>query len=418
MNRRRSWISYAAWLAFTSFSVASDWSQFRGPGGQGISPDRGFPTTWSATENIVWKIDPGAGTSSPVVVGKRIYLTSYSGFNVPGDAAGSMDDLKLHFVCLDRDTGKPIFKKDIAPKLPEQKTIREGHGYASATPAADAERIYCSFGKTGVFAFDHDGKQLWQADTGEELNGWGTCPSPVLYKDLVIVNASVESTSLIALDSATGKEVWRAKGMKESWNPPILVDVEGKTELVVAIAGKILGLDPGTGDQLWSCATDIAWYMVPGLVAKDGIVYCVGGRSGGGLAVKAGGKGDVTSTHRIWTIKKGSNVTSPVLHEGHLYWMHENNGIAFCADAKTGEIVYEEKVDRADQVYSSAVLAEDRIYYVTRTGRTAVVAAKPKYELIAFNEFGRVGAFNASPALADGKLYIRSDKYLFCVGKK
>jgi hypothetical protein len=270
-----------------------------------------------------------------------------------------------------------------------------------------------------LFAFDHAGNQVWRADLGDKLNGWGSCPSPILYKDLVIINASVESQSLIAFDRKTGKEVWRARGINESWNTPILVNLDGgKTELVVAIFRKILGIDPATGKELWSCNTEIDWYMVPGLVAKDGIVYCVGGRSGGGLAVRAGGSGNVTGTHRLWTIKKGSNVTSPVLYGDHLYWMHENQGIAYCAELKTGNIVYEEKVDRADQVYASAVLGDGKIYYVTRSGRTIVVAAKPTFEKVATNELGRAGTFNASPAIADGKIFIRSDRALYCFGKK
>lgn len=398
----------------------ADWSQFRGPAGQGISTDKGLPVNWSATENLVWKTDlPGGGNSCPIVVGNKIYLTTYSGFNVPGMRGGSMDDLKLHFVCLDRETGKVLFTKDIAPKLPEQVKIREEHGYASGTPIADKERIYVPFGKSGLFAFDHAGKQLWHADIGDTLNIWGSCPSPILYKNLVIINASVESESLLAFDAMTGKRVWRATGIKESWNTPILVEpTDGKTELVLAINGKLLGFDPSSGDQLWSCATDIAWYMVPSLVNVDGVVYCVGGRSGGGLAVKAGGRGDVTRTHRVWTIKNGSNVTSPVLHDGHLYWMHENNGTAYCAELKTGKIVYEEKIGRIEQVYASSVLADGKIYYVSRTGKTVVLAAKPTFEKLAINELGRVGVFNASPAIADSKLFIRSEKTLYCFGKK
>jgi outer membrane protein assembly factor BamB len=417
---RQLLLAFGTVALLASSLSAADWRQFRGPDGQGASKETDLPHKWSTTENLVWKVEPGSGTSSPILVGNKIYLTSYSGFNVPGKAAGSEDDLKLHFVCLDRDTGKTLFSKDIDPKLPEQKTIRESHGYASGTPVADAERIYVSFGKSGVFAFDHAGKQLWQADIGDNLNGWGSCPSPVLYRDLVIVNASVESESLIAFDCKTGKERWRAKGIKESWNTPIFVTLpDGKTELVVAIFGKILGFDPVKGDQLWSCNTDIGWYMVPSLLSKDGVVYCVGGRTGGGLAVKAGGRGDVTSTHRVWTIKKGSNVTSPVLHEGHMYWMHENSGTAYCADLKTGDIVYEEKIDRADQVYASAVIGDGKIYYVTRMGKTIVVAAKPKFEQLSMNELGRgAGTFNASPAIADGKIYIRSDRALYCFGRK
>lgn len=398
----------------------SDWLQFRGPGGQGISADKGVPLTWSDRENIVWKIEPpGAGTSSPIIVGSRIFLTTYTGYNVPGQAGGSQDNLVLHMVCLNRDDGKVVWTKDIKPNLPEQDKIREGHGYASSTPASDGQRVYAFFGKSGAVAFDLDGKQLWRTEVGSGLNGWGSATSPVLFKNLVIVNASVESASLVALDRLTGKEVWRARGIKESWNAPILVSLPGgKTELVVAIMGKILGFDPTTGVQLWECATDIAWYMVPGLVEDKGIIYCVGGRSGGGLAVKAGGKGDVTRTHRLWTIRKGSNVTSPIFHEGHLYWMHEGLGIAFCADAKTGTLVYEQRVERADQVYASAVMADGKIYYVTRSGKTFVVAAKPEYQLLATNTLSDRSTFNASPAIAGGRLYLRSDRYLYCLGSK
>jgi hypothetical protein len=136
--------------------------------------------------------------------------------------------------------------------------------------------------------------------------------------------------------------------------------------------------------------------------------------------VRAGGRGDVTQSHRLWTSRKGSNVSSPVLHEGHLYWMHEALGIAYCAEAQTGKIVYEQRVDRADQVYASPVLAEGRLYYVSQSGRTFVLAAKPEYERLAMNEFDRSdrSTFNASPAAADGRLFLRSDRFLYCLGHK
>jgi len=422
---RRSLMAVVA-LAFVAQSLAAqnkstDWPQFRGPTGQGTSQSKSVPTTWSASENILWKVNlPGPGTSSPIVIGNKFFLTCYTGFNVPGESSGSMDDLTLHLVCLDRESGKQIWKTDVEPKLPEQERIREEHGYASGTPAADSERIYVSFGKTGVMAFSHSGEQLWQADIGDTLHGWGSSASPVLYQDLVIVNAGVESESLVALNKKTGKEVWRAGGIKESWNTPIFVQAPGgKTELVVAIMPKVLGFDPATGEQLWSCNTDIPWYMVPSLVSQDGIVYGVGGRNGGGgLAVRAGGRGDVTKTHRLWTGKKGSNVTSPVLHEGHLYWMNEVSAIAYCAVANTGKIVYEERVPRADQIYPSPVLAGGKIYYVSRGGRTFVVAAKPEFELLATNELGERGdTFNASPAITGDRLLIRSNKHLYCIAQ-
>jgi hypothetical protein len=397
---------------------AGPWPQFRGPDGLGISSEKGLPAKWSQQDGIVWKTElPGAGASSPIVVGERIFLTCYSGYGVPGQPKGEVEQLKLHVVCLRRGDGSVLWNKPVPVRLPEQPAIRENHGYATSTPASDGERVYVFFGKSGVFAFDLDGGQLWHADVGSKLSGWGSAASPVLYGDLVIVNASVESEALVALDKRTGKEKWRASGIKESWNTPLLVPVGGgKTELVVAIFGKVLGFDPASGEQLWSCATDIGWYMVPSLVAGDGVVYCIGGRTGGALAVRTGGRGDVTQSHRLWTGRKGSNVSSPILHDGHLYWAHENLGIAYCAEAKTGTIVYEERLDGGGQVYASPVLADGKLYYVSRGGRTCVLAAGPKFEVLATNDLGRAGAFNASPAVAGGRLFLRSDRFLYCIG--
>ncbi|MFO0877952.1 MAG: PQQ-binding-like beta-propeller repeat protein [Gemmataceae bacterium] len=398
---------------------SDDWPAFRGPDGSAISRATGLPLTWSGRDNIVWKTElPGAGTSTPIVVGKKVFVTCYSGYNVPGQPRGQQDDLKLHLVCLDRDSGKILWKSDVAPRLPEQANIRDGHGYASSTPVADASRVYAFFGKSGVLAFDHDGKELWRAEVGSELNGWGSGPSLLLDGERLIVNASVESQKLYALDAKTGKEVWTLSGIRESWNTPILARAGDKTELVLAIFGKILGVDPATGKQLWSCATDIPWYMVPSLVAHDGVVYAIGGRPGGGLAVKLGGSGDVTRTPRLWTSKKGGNVSSPIYHEGHLYWMHDNMGIAFCADARTGELIYEKRVPRAGQVYGSPILADGRIYYPGREGTTFVVPAAPRFELLASNSWGERGTYNASPAVAGNRFFVRTDRFLACIGKK
>lgn len=414
------------WIALLLAGVASwagmaraDWPTFRGPTGMGTSDAKKLPVEWSTDENIAWKTPlPGPGASSPIVWGNVVYLTCYSGFFVPGEADGEQEKLQRHLLAYDKKNGQLVWEKKIAAKLPEEERIRD-HGFAANTPAADAKRVYAFFGKTGVFAFDHQGKQLWQADVGSGTHGWGTSASPTLYKNLVFINASVESQSLVALDQATGKEKWRAEGIRESWNTPVIVKApNGKDELVVAMQGAVLGFDPMTGEKLWSCKTDIGWYMVPSVVAADGVVYCLGGRSGvAGLAVKAGGKGDVTDTHRLWTSLKGSNVTSPVYHAGHLYWMHEQRGVAYCAKADTGEVLYEKRLEGADQVYASALLADGRVYYTTRTGRTFVVSAKPEFEQLAANDLERRGMFNGSPAVDGGRLLIRSDKFLYSIGK-
>jgi outer membrane protein assembly factor BamB len=396
-----------------------DWPCFRGPTGMGLSTAKGLPEKWSPSDNIAWKTKlPGPGASSPVLFGDRIYITCYSGFFVPGEE-GSKEDLKRHLISLKRDSGVVIWDKAVLAKQPEEDTIRD-HGFAASTPAVDADRIYTFQGKTGVIAFDHDGNELWRADVGSQTHhNWGSAASPVLWRNLVFINASVESDSLVALDRKTGDIKWRAQGIKEAWNTPLVITAEsGREELVVATAGKVMAFAPADGKPLWTCKTDIGWYMVPSVVADKGIVYCLGGRSGvAGLAVKAGGEGDVTSSHRLWTSQKGSNVSSPVYLNGYLYWMHESRGLAMCAKADTGELVYEKPLSRADQAYSSALLADGRLYYLTRTGRTFVIAAKPEFEQLAVNDLGDKSIFNGSPIPDGSRLLIRSDKFLYCVGK-
>jgi outer membrane protein assembly factor BamB len=395
---------------------AQDWPQFRGPGGLGVSAAGEAPLKWSETENVAWKTAlPGHGSSSPIALGGRLYLTGYSGYGIEGER-GRMEDLVLHVVCVDAGTGKILWDRRIQPELPEAAQVRD-HGYAAATPVTDGDHLYVFFGKTGVFKMDLDGRQIWRTRVGSETHNWGSGTSPVLVGDLVIVNASVESGSLVALDRETGREVWRAGGMVESWNTPLLTTApSGRPELIVAVQGNLLAFDPATGTPLWSCATDIRWYMAPSVVAADGVVYAIGGRSGtAALAVRTGGAGDVTATHRLWTGDKGSNVSSPVIHDGHLYWMHEQRGIAFCAAASTGEIVYEQRLPGAQQVYASALLADGRLYYVARNGDTFVLPARPEFALLAHNKLEDRSTFNASPIVCDGALILRSDRNLYAI---
>lgn len=396
----------------------AEWSRFRGPGGLGTTAARP-PLEWSASRNIVWKTPlPGPGASSPIVFGDRVYLTCYSGYFVPDQPGGSLNDLKRHLLAVRLADGEILWERTVPAKLPEEEQIRD-HGYAANTPAADADHVYVFLGKSGVIAFNHAGEQKWVADVGTRTNGWGTAASPVLYRDLVIVNASVESESLVALDRRTGQQRWRAGGIREAWNTPLLVTADsGHEELVVAIQGSVLAFDPATGSPLWNCRTGITWYMVPSPIAAGGVVYCLGGRSGvTGVAIRAGGSGDVTQTHLLWSTHKGSNVSSPVYRDGHLYWMNDQRGIAYCARASDGEIVYEQRLERAGQVYASALLAGDRVYYLTRDGRTFVLAAKPAFEQLAVNDLKDGGVFNGSPAVAGDRLLIRSDKFLYCLGE-
>lgn len=397
--------------------TADQWPRFRGPGGMGVSKATGLPLTWSHDQNVAWKVSlPGPGASSPITWGDRIYVTCYTGYFVPGQPDGSLEELQRHLIALQSSDGTIVWDKAVKARLPEEPRIRD-HGYAGSTPAADDQRVYAFFGKSGVFAFDHDGRQLWQADVGSNTSGWGSAASPVLYKDLVFINASVESQSLVALDRRSGQQRWRAEGIREAWNTPLVITADsGRQELVVASQGSIQAFDPDSGRPLWTCKTDIGWYMVPSVVAAEGVVYCLGGRSGvAALAVRAGGSGDVTATHRLWTSLKGSNVSSPVYHDQHLHWMHEQRGIAYCAEAVSGRLVYEQRLERAGQVYASALLADGRLYYLTRGGKTFVLAAQPRFEQLAVNDLSDGSIFNGSPVAAGARLLIRSDKYLYCL---
>jgi outer membrane protein assembly factor BamB len=398
---------------------AETWSQFRGPGGLGISKAKSLPSKWSDEQNIVWKTTiPGAGASSPAIHGNRMFMTFYTGYAEDGRDSGNINDLKRHLICLDSVSGKILWEKSVKTVLPELKTPRF-LGYASSTPAVDRDRVYCFFGKSGVVAFDHSGNQLWQQSVGDNTHGWGSASSPVLYKNLVIINAFVECGQLVALDKATGREVWRAGDLKESWNTPLLVDLpDGKTELVVAIARKILGFEPETGEELWECEGH-RWYIVPSLIADNGVVYCLSGKGVEAIkAVRAGGRGDVSNTHVLWTVKKGTNVPSAVCYKGHIYFAHETKGIAYCLNAETGDVVYEENVPRIGGVYASAIVGAGKIYYVSRRGGTFVLAAKPKYELLAHNRLEGDRNAHASPAVDGQRLILRLDNFLYCIGQE
>jgi outer membrane protein assembly factor BamB len=402
--------------------------QFRGPGGSGISPEKNLPTTWSATENIVWKTElPGAGSSSPIVIGDKIVVTCYSGYGADGK---DQKKLKRQVVCLSRD-GKILWTREAPSGLPETNftSFQAMHGYASSTPVSDGKNVFAFFGKAGVFAFDLEGKAtttsgesppLWSASVGTGKNSWGTGTSPIIYKDFVIVNASVESGALIALKKSDGKVAWTAKGaVTQSWNTPILVNLPGgKTELVVSQQGKVRGFNPDTGVELWNCQ-GISDYVVPSVIAHDGVVYAIGARANQALAVRAGGKGNVSSTHVLWRIANGSNVSSPVNHDGHLYWASEPRQYVYCVKADKGTVVYEHMMKpNSGTIYASPLVADGKIYYVARTGGVYVLEASPKYKLLAHNRLPDGSNFDASPVADRGQLLLRSDRYLYCIGKK
>jgi outer membrane protein assembly factor BamB len=408
--------------------AAADWSRFRGPGGLGLSDETGLPTTWSSTENIAWKTKlPGPGSSSPVIAGERIFLTCYSGYALEVEEPGDIKKLTRHIVALDRKSGKPLWEKTFANKTSESEYSggnNTWHGYATSTPVVDDKNLYVFFGASGVGCFSQaDGSPKWHADVGSQTHGWGSGNSLVLFDNFVIVNASIESGELLALNKNTGKKVWSVGGMKGARNTPNLVTTkDGKTELVVSLPGspdgKLVAYDPKTGKELWTCrGIPDQGYVCPSVVAHDGVIYAIGGRKNTAIAVRAGGKGDVTDSHVLWRVGKGSNVSSPAYHDGRLYWIHERQGTLICLDAKTGDVVFEERVEpRPGICYSSVTIADGKIYAVSQHEGTYVFDAGAEFKQLAQNKLDDSRA-NACLAVDGGRLLLRDDTHLYAIGK-
>jgi outer membrane protein assembly factor BamB len=419
--------SVIAAALFVVLFAGADWARFRGPEGSGVSSDTGVPTTWSADENVVWKTPlPGFGGSSPIVVGDRIFLTCYSGYGLDTDKPGEQQTLKLHLLAIDRKSGEIVWDQTSDPLLPE--TPYDGgrvelHGYASNTPVSDGEALYVFFGKSGVMKYSLDGQQLWHVSVGTAIDqhNWGSGASPILYKDLVIVNASCESQSVRALKKDSGEEVWRVGEIVDSWSTPLVVETEDSgEELVVVERFKVLGIDPAKGETLWFCNKE-SDYICPSVIAHQGIAYAINSRFKAAiLAIRTGGRGDVTSSHLVWQ-KTGwtTRVSTPVYHDGHLYAM-DFAGNASCLNAATGDEVYRERLDISgggDKIYSSLVAADGKLFGVTRLDGTVVLDLSPQFKVLARNHLGDDSVFNATPAIADGRLLLRSDRALYCIGK-
>jgi hypothetical protein len=400
--------------------------RFRGNDGNGTSANVNIPTEWSPQSNLKWKAQlPGAGSSTPIVVGNRIYVTCYSGYGTDLNSTGTQKSLVRHLIALDLNTGKEIWKasvENISTEDPFQGFLTE-HGYATSTPTSDGENIYAFFGKSGVFAFDKQGKQLWKTSVGTESGSrhWGSSASLIGYKNLIIVNAADESQTIYGLNRKTGEVVWKAEaaGLENTFCTPLLISLGERTELVIAVPWEIWGLDPETGKLLWYVETDLDSNVCPSVIAKDGIVYAMGGRQGGSIAVRAGGKGDVAKSHVLWKATATSYVPSPVIHKDRLYWVNDR-GIALCVNAKTGELVYQERVGASGTgrlFYASVSLINEKLYAVSRHGGTVIYETGDKFTQIANNKHLDDTAFNASPVVTGNHLLLRSNSHIYCISQ-
>jgi outer membrane protein assembly factor BamB len=331
------------------------------------------------------------------------------------------------------ETGKKLWQRDVKASLPEDSYSGIGvtaHGYASHTPVSDGKIVYAFFGKSGVHAFDTDGKKLWNAEVGKESDPakWGSSSSPIVYKNTVIITASAESQAIVGLDKATGKELWRqeAKGLDGMWGTPTLVDVDGnRTDLVMCVAKEMWGLDPNSGKLRWYADATGAEQAYSSVVLDGSRVYAFTGRGGGSIAIDAGGSGDVSESNTVWEGSTTASFASPVRHKSILYVV--SRGVVYVVDAKTGDRVQQLRLRGARQTggrmgsldYPSPVVVGDRMFYLNGSGQMFVFAVGDELKQIAINQVtADKEDFRGTPAVSNGRMILRSSKYLYCVADK
>ena len=398
----------AVTFSTTSPLSASNWPAWRGPDGTGRSQEQNLPVTWSPTDNVTWKTAlPGEGNSTPITWNDRVFLTC------------PVDGGKIRrLICLDRTNGKILWKHDVP--FPGKETTHRDNPFCSGSPTTDGKRVYASFGSAGALACDFEGNVVWHRKLGKLTHVFGQATTPVLYKNLVIVHRGPGvKTHLVALNRRTGATVWdtpefaKNSNLYGSWSTPVIVRVGERDELIVTMPREIKGYDPTTGKELWKCGglgTEI--YTMPTI--GNGLVVGISGHQGPAMAVKLGGRGDLTESNRLWlTAKNQQRVGSGVIVGDHLY-VSNATGIAQCIDARTGKVVWAKRL--GGTLWGTMLAAGGRLYVGNKEGDVFVLAASPEYKLLARNRMGE--HMKAAVAPSDGQLFVRTYKTIYCIGKR
>jgi len=412
------------------------WAQWRGPLANGVAPHANPPVEWSEKKNIRWKIElPGKGHSSPIIFGDRVFLLAAVPVGeaqkpVFDSAPGVHDSLPVthtnHYLvmALRRSDGRMLWKKVVREEWPHEGGHDTGSP-ASNSPTTDGEFLYAFFGSRGLYCLDMNGEVKWQKDLGRMLthHAHGEGSSPVLHGDTLILNWDHEGSSfLYAFHKRTGQQLWKVpRDEKTSWSTPLVVEVDSKPQVIVAATKRVRGYDLATGAQLWECAglTDnvvSSPVFTRGLLIAGNSYY-----SQAMLAIRlAGARGDITgTTNVVWKLNRLTPyVSSPLLYDDTLYHIRHNQNILVRLDPKTGQFPGEplRLEGIRDFIFSSPVGAAGRIYVTARDGNTVVLRHDKDNATLAVNHLD--DSFSASAALVDKELYLRGEKFLYCIAEK
>ncbi len=398
---------------------ASDWPGWRGWGGVGVCDERGVPTEWSKDKSIAWKVGlPGKGASSPIIVRDRVYVTTQT------------PDTGLHVLAIERNRGEIIWDREVGRGKLKANNL---HNMATPTPAADGRGVYVMFGTGDLAALDLDGKVRWQRNLVTEYgkynynHGYGT--SPMLLNDRLYIACMHQGPSyILAVDTNTGKNVWKKDRnlepkdeAQDSYSSPAFAHAGLRSQLVVAGAESINAYDPATGEEVWKFGGLKVPHPYGRTIAGPAagertIVVVASGFQNRGymVALRAGGKGHLSETNRLWTYGKfAPDCPTPVIYKGYVFCIRDD-GMASCLDLKTGEPQWQERLF-SENVKVSPVAADGKIYFTSNQANCAVVKADKKLEIISTNKLNE--ATLATPAISNGKVFIRTDSNLYCVTK-
>jgi outer membrane protein assembly factor BamB len=419
-------------------ATATEWPQWRGADGSGVSTETDLPEEWSETKNVRWKTQlPGKGHSSPVVWGKRVFLTTaVEGAVVPGakavthlidgkewrhpDSVGADRKHAFKVLALDRETGKILWERTAWEGTPFDDRHRKS-SYAASTPATDGKMVFAYFGPEGLYAYDNEGKLAWKQEVGKfGTSGMGAGTSPVLYGNLVIVQVDEENgkdSYIAAYDKKTGKQAWRTpRAVQVSWGTPVIVNTGKRAELIATGTETVISYDPATGKELWR-TKGVESNAIPSPVfTRDMVVLSAGYPAKVAYAVRLGSSGEVKETDYLWKYTKGTAyVPSPILYGDYIYLMTDK-GLLTCLDARTGEVKYEGgRVPVPATFTASPVAFGGQILLTSEDGDTFFIKAGPRHEVLRTNSIGE--PVYSSPAIANGMIFIRGEQHLYAIGR-